>query len=157
MSSRPPLGTTGKIYRKSPPRTTIFPPKIFSVACASSNCIKSRRVQLTILKVRRCIIGASSQMIKSTLHTNSTTFIYYVMLQVDSLCRSNRILNLEWAVLLPISNKDAIQALMRQLQARFCLAFVDGTKALSKQMFCWFHHYHTQKTICLLCLSQHSK
>ncbi|KAH9530383.1 hypothetical protein CY35_U001500, partial [Sphagnum magellanicum] len=36
-----PLGTIGRICQKSPPRTTIFPPKIFSVACASSNCIKS--------------------------------------------------------------------------------------------------------------------
>ncbi|KAH8963212.1 hypothetical protein BDL97_05G140700 [Sphagnum fallax] len=32
MSSRPPLGTTSKICQKSPPRTTVFPPKIFSVA-----------------------------------------------------------------------------------------------------------------------------
>ncbi|KAH8942905.1 hypothetical protein BDL97_13G020200, partial [Sphagnum fallax] len=56
-----PLGTIGRIYRKSPPRTTICPPKIFSVAYASSNCIKS--------------IG---------------------------------ILNLEWAILLPRSSKDAI-------------------------------------------------
>jgi hypothetical protein len=30
------------------------------------------------------------------------------MLQVNSLCRSIGILNLEWAVLLPRSNKDAI-------------------------------------------------
>ncbi len=108
MSSCLPLGTTGKIYRKSPPRTTVFPPKIFSVACASSNCIKSRKVRSTALKVRRCIISASSQMIKSILRTNLATFIYCVMLQVDSSCRSIRILNLEWAVLPPGSNKDAI-------------------------------------------------
>ncbi len=125
MSSCPPLGKTGKICRKSPPRTTVFPPKILSVACASSNCIKSCRVQLTASKVRRCIIGASSQMIRSTLCTNSATFISYVMLQVDSSCRSIGILNLEWAVLdsscrsigilnlewavlLPRSNKNAI-------------------------------------------------
>ncbi|KAH8954739.1 hypothetical protein BDL97_08G096800, partial [Sphagnum fallax] len=56
-----PLGTTGKICRKSPPRTTVFPPKILSIACASSNCIKS---------------------------------------QINW--------NLEWAVLPPGSNKDAI-------------------------------------------------
>ncbi|KAH9560523.1 hypothetical protein CY35_06G109200 [Sphagnum magellanicum] len=47
-------------------------------------------------------------MIKSTLHTNSTTFICCVMLQVDSSCRSIGILNLEWAVLPPRNNKDAI-------------------------------------------------
>ncbi|CAK9197187.1 unnamed protein product [Sphagnum troendelagicum] len=47
-------------------------------------------------------------MIKSALCTNSATFIYCVMLQVDSSCRSIRILNLEWAVLPPRSNKDAI-------------------------------------------------
>ncbi len=107
MSSRLALGTTGKIYQKSPPRTTVFPPKIFPVACASSNCIKSRKVRSTTSKARRCIIGASSQMIKSTLRTNSATFIYCVMLQVDSSCRSIGILNLEWAVLPPGSNKDA--------------------------------------------------
>ncbi len=108
MSFRPPLGTTGKICQKSPPRTTVFPPKIFSVACASSNYIKLCRVRSTALKVRRCIIGASSQMIRLTLCTNSATFTYCVMLQIDSSCRSIEILNLEWAVLPPKSNKDAI-------------------------------------------------
>jgi len=44
MSSRPPLGTTSRICWKSRPRITVFPPKIFSVAYASSNCIKSCRV-----------------------------------------------------------------------------------------------------------------
>ncbi|CAK9877959.1 unnamed protein product [Sphagnum jensenii] len=47
-------------------------------------------------------------MIRSALRTNSTTFIYCVMLQVDSSCRSIRILNLEWAVLPPGSNRDVI-------------------------------------------------
>ncbi len=108
MSSHPPLGTTSKICRKSPPRTTVFPPKIFSVAYASSNCIKSCRVRSTALKVERCIIGASSQMMKSALRTNSTTFIYCVMLQVDSSCRSIGILNLVWAVLPLRNSKDAI-------------------------------------------------
>ncbi len=108
MSSRPPLGTTSKICRKSPQRTTVFPPKIFSVAYASCNYIKSCKVQSTTLKAQRCIIGASSQMIRSASRTNSATFICCVMLQVDSLCRSIGILNLEWAVLPPRSNKDAI-------------------------------------------------
>jgi hypothetical protein len=108
MSSRPPLGITGRICQKSPPRTTVFPPKIFSVACASSNCIKSRRVQLTASKAQPCIIGASSQMIRSILRTNLATFICCVMLQVDSSCKSIGILNLEWAVLPPRSSKDAI-------------------------------------------------
>jgi len=108
MSSRPPLGTIGKICQKSPPRTTIFPPKIFSVAYASSNYIKSRKVRSTTSKARRCIIGASSQMIRSALRTNSATFIYCVMLQVDSLCKSIEILNFEWAVMPARSNKDVI-------------------------------------------------
>jgi hypothetical protein len=47
-------------------------------------------------------------MIRSTLCTNSATFIYCVMLQVDSSCRSIKILNIEWAVLPPKNNKDAI-------------------------------------------------
>ncbi len=108
MSSCPPMGTTGRIYKKYPPRTMVFPPKIFSVAYASSNCIKSCRVQSTVSKARLCIIGASSQMIISALHTNSATFIYCVILQVDSSCRSIGILNLEWVVLSPKNNKDAI-------------------------------------------------
>ncbi len=108
MSSRPPFGTIGKICQKSPPRTTVFPPKIFLVTSVSSNYIKSHKVRSTTSKARRCIIGASSQIIKSTLRTNLATFICYVMLQVDSSCRSIGILNLEWAVLPPRSNKDAI-------------------------------------------------
>ncbi len=108
MSSRPPLGTTGKICQKSPLRTTIFPPNFFLVACASFNCIKSCRVRSTASKARRCIIVPSSQMIKSALRTNSATFICCVMLQVDSSCKSIGILNLEWAVLPPKSNKNAI-------------------------------------------------
>ncbi|CAM6023861.1 unnamed protein product [Sphagnum balticum] len=47
-------------------------------------------------------------MIKSALHTNSATFICCMMLQVDSSCRLIGILNLEWAVLPPRSNKNAI-------------------------------------------------
>ncbi|CAK9857633.1 unnamed protein product [Sphagnum jensenii] len=47
-------------------------------------------------------------MIRSTLCTNLATFICCVMLQVDSSCRSIGILNLEWVVLPPRSNKDAI-------------------------------------------------
>ncbi|KAH9567080.1 hypothetical protein CY35_03G011100 [Sphagnum magellanicum] len=47
-------------------------------------------------------------MIRSTLCTNSATFICCVMLQVDSSCRSIGILNLEWANLPPKSNKYAI-------------------------------------------------
>ncbi len=119
------------------------------------NCIKSCRVRSTASKAGRCIIGASSQMIRSTLCTNSATFIYCVMLQVNSSCISIGILNLEWTVLLPKATK--MQFLMRQLQAQYCLAFIDGIEALSKQMFCQFHHYHTHRTICHLCLSQHSK
>ncbi|KAH9545592.1 hypothetical protein CY35_12G056000 [Sphagnum magellanicum] len=47
-------------------------------------------------------------MIRLALRTNSATFICCVMLQVDSSCRSIGILNLEWAVLPPKNNKDAI-------------------------------------------------
>ncbi len=111
MSSRPPLGTTSRVCWKSPPKTTVFPPKIFLVTYASSNCIKSRRVQSTTLKAQRCIIGASSQMIKSALCTNSATFICYVMLQVDSSCRLIEILN-GWFYC-PKTTK--MQFLMRQL------------------------------------------
>ncbi|KAH9533022.1 hypothetical protein CY35_18G029200 [Sphagnum magellanicum] len=47
-------------------------------------------------------------MIGSALRTDSATFIYCVMLQVDSSCRSIEILNLEWVILPPKSSKDAI-------------------------------------------------
>ncbi|CAK9260197.1 unnamed protein product [Sphagnum jensenii] len=47
-------------------------------------------------------------MIRSVLRTNLATFICCVMLQVDSSCRSIGIWNLEWAVLPPGNNKDAI-------------------------------------------------
>jgi hypothetical protein len=102
------LGNNKQDLSKIPTKDHGFPPKIFSVACASSNCIKSHRVQSTTSKVQQCIIGASSQMIKLALSSNSATFIYCVMLQVDSSCKSIGILNLEWAVLPPGSSKDAI-------------------------------------------------
>ncbi len=102
------LGNNKQDMSKSPPKTTVFPPKIFSVTCVSSNCIKSHKVRLTTSKVRRCIIGASSQMIRLALCTNSATFICCVILQVNSSCRLIGILNLEWAVLLLRSNKNAI-------------------------------------------------
>ncbi|KAH9538599.1 hypothetical protein CY35_15G015300 [Sphagnum magellanicum] len=47
-------------------------------------------------------------MIRSALRTNLATFICCVMLQVNSSWISIGILNLEWAVLPPRSNKDAI-------------------------------------------------
>ncbi|CAK9199069.1 unnamed protein product [Sphagnum troendelagicum] len=47
-------------------------------------------------------------MIISALRTNSATFICCVMLQVDSSCKSIGILNFEWVVLPPVSNKNAI-------------------------------------------------
>jgi len=103
-----PLGNNRQDLSKIPTKEHVFPPKIFPITCASSNYIKSRRVRSTASKAWQCIIGASSQMIISTLHTNSATFIYCVMLQVDSSCKSIGILNLEWAVLLPKNNKDAI-------------------------------------------------
>ncbi len=108
MSFHPPLGTTSRICWKSPPRTMVFPPKNFSVACALSNYIKSYKVRSTTSKAWPCIISASSQMIRSALCTNLATFICCVMLQVNSSCRSIKILNLEWAILPPKSNKDAI-------------------------------------------------
>jgi len=55
MSFHLPLGIKiGKICGKSPPRTTVFPPKIFSIVYASSNCIKVCKVQSTAWKVQRC-------------------------------------------------------------------------------------------------------
>ncbi|CAK9253177.1 unnamed protein product [Sphagnum jensenii] len=61
-------------------------------------------------------------MIISALRTNSATFIYYVMLQVDSSCRSIGILNLEWTILPPKSSKDAIpnEAIVSMILPCFC-------------------------------------
>ncbi len=81
------IGNNRQDLSKIPTRTMIFPPKIFSVAYASSNCIKSRKVQSTTSKARRFIIDASSQMIILALRTNSATFICCVMLQVNLSCR----------------------------------------------------------------------
>ncbi len=155
MSFHPPLGTTGKIYRKSPPRTTVFPPKIFSVAYVSSNCIKSRRVRSTASKVRRCIIDASSQMIRSTLRTNLAIFICCVMLQVDSSCRSIGILNLEWVVMPPRSNKNAIPDEAITSTILPCPHRWDRSVVQTNVLL--VHNCHTQKTVCPLCLSRHSK
>jgi hypothetical protein len=92
-------------------------------------------------------------MIRSALRTNSATFICCVMLEVDSSCRLIGILNGRFYRL----EATEMRFLMRQLQAGFCLALVGGTEVLSKQMFCRFHHCHTQRTVCPICLSRHSK
>jgi hypothetical protein len=55
-----------------------------------------------------------------------------VMLQVNSSCRSIEILNGQFCRL----KIAKVQFMMRQLQARFCLALVDRIELLSKQMFC---------------------
>ncbi len=137
ISSRPPLGTTSKICQKSPPRTIIFPPKdLLGYLC--------------IIQLHQITQGLINNFESSTMHHRCL-----MMLQVDSSCKLIEILNLEWVILLPRSNK--MQFLMRQLQARFYLALIDKTKALSKQMFCWFHHCHTHRIVCSFCLSRHSK
>jgi hypothetical protein len=41
---------------------------------------------------------------------------------------------------------------MKQLQARFCLALIDEIEALSKQMFCQFHHaIHKEQFAIFVC------
>ncbi|KAH9557607.1 hypothetical protein CY35_07G093000 [Sphagnum magellanicum] len=106
MSSRPPLGTTGKICRKSPPRTMVFPPKIFSIA-------------------------------------------------FDSLCKSIGILNLEWAVLRPRSSKDVIPNEATTSTILPCLRRLD--KSVVQTNVFPIPPNHTQRTICSLCSSRHSK
>jgi hypothetical protein len=109
------LGNNKQYLLKIPTKDHGFPPKIFSVACASFNCIKSRRVRSTTSKVWRCIIDVSSQMIILVLRTNSATFICCVMLQVNSLCKSIGILILNGQFCRLETTK--MQFLMRQLQA----------------------------------------
>jgi hypothetical protein len=55
----------------------------------------------------------------------------------------------------PRSNKYTIPN--EAIASTILPTLVDGTKTLSKQMFCRFNHFHTQRTICPFHLSRHSK
>ncbi len=92
------LGNNRQDLLKIPTEDHGFPTKdLFGCMCI-----------IQLHRAQRCIISASSQMIRSPLCTNLATFICYVMLQVDSSCRLIRILNFEWAVLPPRRSKNVI-------------------------------------------------
>ncbi len=145
------LGNNRQDLLKIPTKDHVFPPKIFSVACASSNC------QITQSSINSF---ESSAMHHRCLIPNDQISFTHQLGHFHLLCDvTNQLIvqinwNLEWFYR-PETTK--MQFLMRQLQARFCLALVNETKALSKQMFCRFHHCHTQKTVCHFCSSRHSK
>ncbi len=98
-----PLGNNRQDLSKIPTKDHGFPTKDF-IGCL---CVIQLH-QITQGAINSFESSASSQMIRLALRTNSATFICCVMLQVDSSCKSIGILNLEWAVLSPRNNKDAI-------------------------------------------------
>ncbi len=65
---------------KIPTKDHGFPTKDFLGYLCIIQLHQITKVRSTTSKVWQCIINVSSQMIKSTLHTNSATFIYCVML-----------------------------------------------------------------------------
>ena len=116
-----PLGITGRICLKSPPKTIIFPPNIeldlFSFLIISFNVLSSASKQ------NLCAIGASSHIINSAYCNNSETSLPCWILQTEVSSVGTGILNFECVVLPPGNNRDAIP-----LDATVKTFFVDYAK-----------------------------
>jgi len=107
MEDREPLRTTGKICLKSPPRTIGLPPngRIAFIGLCSERM--SRIVVSKASKQRRCVIGASSQIIREVTCKSSASIVPLFTLHVLVSVISKGILNLECAVRPFGSSRDA--------------------------------------------------
>ena len=98
MEDHEPLRKTGKICLKSPPRTIGLPPNgriVFAGLCSER---MSRIVVSKASKQRRCVIGASSQIISDVTCKSSASIVPLFTLHVLASVMSNGILNLECVV-----------------------------------------------------------
>jgi len=108
MCSLLPLGTTGRICRKSPPSTTVIPPNGFSLLFWFVNLSISLRLLSSASKQFLFAIGASSQIIIEVFFSSSARWVPCLISHVDSSVMLSGILNLECAVLPPGISKAAI-------------------------------------------------
>ncbi len=155
MSSHPPLGTTGKICRKSLPKPQFSQQRFSWLPMSHPIASNQARCDEQLRK-----FGDAS----SVLHPKWLDQFYAPTRPLSSIvwcCKlTHRPNQSEFWILNGRFCRPEVtktQFLMKQLQARFCLALVNGIEVLSKQMFYRFHHCHTQRIICPLCLSRHSK
>ena len=111
VAAQLPLGTTGKICSKSPPKMIGILPKYPALFAISQI---SFRVRFTASKQYLCCIGTSSQMIKLVCLINSAKCVPWAILHIEVSVTAKGILNRECAVR-PPSNysaampEDAIQ------------------------------------------------
>ncbi|TFK65828.1 hypothetical protein BDN72DRAFT_824160 [Pluteus cervinus] len=103
ISSRDPLGMTGRICWKSPPKMTVRPPK------GDSTARMSRNVRSKVSCVCRCCINASSQITAVASRSKSARLDSLGIEQYDVSCKpSIGSLNSEWAVRPPGRRRAAI-------------------------------------------------
>ena len=106
-AARDPFRTTGKIWRKSPPRTTGLPPK--GSMALSGLC--SDRMSFIVLsnasKQRRLVIGASSHITSDAACISSASIVPLLTAHTAVSVMSNGILNRECAVRPLGNNKEA--------------------------------------------------
>jgi hypothetical protein len=106
-AQRDPLRTIGKIWWKSPPRTTSLPPNgTIALAGCSSERI-SHKVLSRASKQCLCVIGASFHIISTYTFNSSANIVPRLMLHIPVSFKSKGIFNLECAVRPLGSSKEA--------------------------------------------------
>jgi hypothetical protein len=79
-----PFRTTGNICLKSPPKTTVIPPKGLNSFRGSFLDMISRNDQSAASKHHRCIIGASSQIINFAARTRYSLGLSFSIVSDDA-------------------------------------------------------------------------
>lgn len=90
-----PFGITGKIFQKSPPKTTVFPPNGNSILIGLLNLKMSLMLLYNASKQNLFIIGAPSQIISLHFTINYAREVPYLILHVESLFGFSGIANLK--------------------------------------------------------------
>jgi hypothetical protein len=106
-SDHDPLRTTGKIWRKSPPRTTCLPPNGIIVLPSCSSERISHKVLSRASKQCPCVKGASSHIISVDTFMSSTNIVPCLTLHKPVSFKLKGILNLECVVQPLGSSKEA--------------------------------------------------
>ncbi|KAM3332902.1 hypothetical protein ACQJBY_028177 [Aegilops geniculata] len=103
-----PFGITGRILRKSPPRTIVMPPNNLSLLFTFLCLNISLRFLSSASKHILFAIGASSHSISDVFFSSSAKYEPCLMSHVDSSVRISGMWNLECVVLPPSRSSAAI-------------------------------------------------
>jgi hypothetical protein len=82
ISAREPPYTRSKVCRRSPPKTTTFPPKVSLLFTDDGTEIISRRVLSNASEAILCVIKASSQMTRDAACISLQSIVPHFVLQV---------------------------------------------------------------------------